>query len=741
MPERKFEVSINLNKQALTMFKAHPLSTMDRAIISSGLVSDDEGMVVYDTDLDALYYWTGTTWVTDITGGANPVGPAGGDLSGDYPDPGVAQFDGQLPAYYLDRTNHTGTQDYTTITGLSTVAHTGAYSDLTGNPTNVSAFTNDANYLTVTSGDARYPQLTGSYTNPSWLVSIPFSKLTSTPTTLSGYGITDAYTKTQSDANYFPLLGGFVTGIAGAGYVGLPTQSVVPSTPSSGTKLYASTVGSFSWVGASGFSKTFSGSGLTASRIYTLPDATGTLALTTDIFTTLTTAGISYIKDPTWDNTKTLYYNIMNGGAHFVGHNRNLMGLVDIPADFAYFTPTVRRGNVLGYKTSVDDLEDWRAAFMNIAASKLTYYVSESGSDANSGLTPALPLRSISTALAKTNMLNVVVLGGVYGNNQTPDGTHIGNYNLICSPNAHIGNFFPFTGWAVDGTYSNLYTITNATVSQITAVYDRTIIRNDGSFGQYYLAASASDCSQRYGSYYITGTTLYVNTSVAPSNDYNTVLFCLGGRMALSAGSSSYKVYVEGGVWYGTLQLRSLGSAGVCPQSYLRDLLIVKSSGVFNAIWNEGYSQGSYNVIINQMGTKDGFNYHIYLSSDPSYNFEINCKVINMKGASSSDQASTQHDLCRCVTINPEYTTSGDQVIHDIGGAKRIVLGGRLQGLQGNCVIRTSDTNTVMWVENCELAGNADFDVYLGTSGTMYLRGTVFSRTTLSTLPFTIDVW
>lgn len=32
--------------------------------------------------------------------------------------------------------------------------------------------------------------LTGSYTNPSWLVSIPFSKLTGTPTTLAGYGIT-----------------------------------------------------------------------------------------------------------------------------------------------------------------------------------------------------------------------------------------------------------------------------------------------------------------------------------------------------------------------------------------------------------------------------------------------------------------------------------------------------------------------------------------------------------------------
>ena len=38
-------------------------------------------------------------------------------------------------AYYLNRTNHTGTQAATTITGLATVATTNAYSDLSGLPT------------------------------------------------------------------------------------------------------------------------------------------------------------------------------------------------------------------------------------------------------------------------------------------------------------------------------------------------------------------------------------------------------------------------------------------------------------------------------------------------------------------------------------------------------------------------------------------------------------------------------
>jgi hypothetical protein len=38
---------------------------------------------------------------------------------------------------------------------------------------------------------------TGSYTNPSWIVSLPWTKITGTPTTLAGYGIADAYTQTQ----------------------------------------------------------------------------------------------------------------------------------------------------------------------------------------------------------------------------------------------------------------------------------------------------------------------------------------------------------------------------------------------------------------------------------------------------------------------------------------------------------------------------------------------------------------
>lgn len=172
---------------------------------------------------------------------------------------------------------------------------------------NISLLTNDTGYLTSSTAISTYTPLTrtltingttldlslnrswtvgdvltsGSYANPSWITSLVWSKIISTPTTLSGYGITDAITALTAASTYFPLLGGTITGTAGSGFIGLPLQSSNPSTPLSGLRLYADSSSRFSWIGTNGFVRTFDGTSNTASRVYTLPDTSGTVVLGT----------------------------------------------------------------------------------------------------------------------------------------------------------------------------------------------------------------------------------------------------------------------------------------------------------------------------------------------------------------------------------------------------------------------------------------------------------------------------
>lgn len=68
------------------------------------------------------------------------------------------------------------------------------------NKTITGSFTGNlsGNASTVTDG----VYTTGSYSDPSWITGLAWTKILSTPTTLSGYGITDAYTQTQIN-NFF----------------------------------------------------------------------------------------------------------------------------------------------------------------------------------------------------------------------------------------------------------------------------------------------------------------------------------------------------------------------------------------------------------------------------------------------------------------------------------------------------------------------------------------------------------
>jgi hypothetical protein len=114
-------------------------------------------------------------------------------------------FTGNITASNLSGTN---TGDETNSTIKTKLGQANATTDGWLSSTDWNIFNSKINssaltpYLLSTTAATTYASLTGSYANPSWITSLAWNKLTNTPTTLSGYGITDAYPLTGNPSGF-----------------------------------------------------------------------------------------------------------------------------------------------------------------------------------------------------------------------------------------------------------------------------------------------------------------------------------------------------------------------------------------------------------------------------------------------------------------------------------------------------------------------------------------------------------
>jgi len=226
----------------------------------------------------------------------------------------------------------------------------------------------------------------------------------------------------------FSVVGGTLTGTAGSGFLGLPVQSSIPSSPSSGLRIYSDAVGRLSWINTLGFSRTIASYGLTGNRIYRVYDRDYTFADSADVDRRWSLIGnsVAYTEFIGSTNLRPLRFR-----------TNNIQGMV---------LDSLQR---LGIGTDTVN-------------SKLNVVTNGIGATATNSAGLILENKATSSVGAVQYSPPLVMLGT--GWNTTTGASYIGGYRMMATPVSTIGTGIPTTGLVIqqttDGTtWANIGTI------------------------------------------------------------------------------------------------------------------------------------------------------------------------------------------------------------------------------------------------------------------------------------------
>lgn len=345
-----------------------------------------------------------------------------------------------------------------------------------------------------------------TYTNPSWFVSIPASKVSD---------FTSA-SQTVGDARYLPITGGTFTGTSGAGFAGFSAQSSAPSTPSTGFRLYANSSNALSWKGSNGYTRTFDGTANTGNWSYTLQNANGIIPL---LESTQTWSGVN-----TFSGTTTL-----NGLAQF-NSNGNTNGLTIDATSAAGTAKTLQSygnspisfnpvgpGVIIGSTTYNSGLKlDVAGQTRLQSAVVFGPYAGGAGGmtiDGSSGSSTAKTIQTYASSMLAINAL---------GNNVGIGTTTDAGYKLDVNGMLRVQAAF-FANSSINITAGANKAVSTATLSGGTVTVNSTFVTANSII--YVTGQSCTNC----GSYYISAKSAGVSFTITSTNasDASTVAFLI----------------------------------------------------------------------------------------------------------------------------------------------------------------------------------------------------------------------
>lgn len=341
----------------------------------------------------------------------------------------------------------------------------------------------------------------------------------------------------------------------------------------------------------------------------------------------------------------------------------------------------------------------------------VTYYVDGvNGNDANSGLTPDLPLQKMSTAYAKNDIACMILKGGVYLAVRNLFSTTINKSiaikgapgeNVIISTTS-LTALTAVTGHA--GTYSgsrgNCY-----------GVIDLAVPNNEGDPTQYTRVDSTTEVYANEGTWYITEGTIYIHTLNGRTPDENLLLFRNGDNLSAAGDLTLYLENIK--VYGGNSPLMAKATSSTDNlKVYAKDCdFYYTYTNDNDCVMLQGVKESIFQNCRVKYSKKDGFNYHIAQGIAPKA-IEINCSGSHCGNADDNDdQCSSIHNAGSIIRVGCLY--------HDCYGS----------------IIADNNENTESWNVGCTAyrslaAGsqNANFYAYSGVH--MWLESCVgFSST------------
>lgn len=352
------------------------------------------------------------------------------------------------------------------------------------------------------------------------------------------------------------------------------------------------------------------------------------------------------------------------------------------------------------------------------------------GNDTNSG-TISEPYKSIKKAIQSggTGKLSIKAKPGLYDKDTAWGGVVFAGTHLqvepwgdgdVISSNHHAGLVWTLSS----GT---MYT---ATIINVSTVFDSTNLNVDGDYIGLDLVASSALCASTPNSYYVTGTTIYVNTFDGRLPDDSLRVYENKVNAYIQKNQQIVfckNIHFEGGQFpcYATLSAVD------------QNMTVYMKSCSFNYGSSDGLRVFGNLLVISQKciatsNMRDGFGYSKYGAFLPPQLIEIDCEArYNGRSPTGINNGSSVHDLgTLIIRVNGNYHHNLDRNIHDIGGSMSWNLGCKshnsISGKSNFCSGASTDaTLTKMWLDGCD-SFDSTFDLEaLAGKGIIYTKDLV----------------